>query len=259
VLNQQVVVASYDYNGAPGQGEQTALYNLDSWDGYDAERNALMDVFAEERVTNPVVLTGDVHSFWANDLRQRFFDDSAPLVGSEFVGTSITSVGIPTAVMGQALADNPHTKFYNGELHGYLRCTVTPQLWTTDYRSVTARTADEPAFTAVTFVTEAGRPGVQLDTVGGQPAAPPPPPRRRRPGPARRPARRRRRPAPTGPGGRPPPTAVAPCRPPASLRRSRSSRPPCSAVRSSPGGTSAPTTDRPPARVPRRGVGRTAA
>jgi alkaline phosphatase D len=175
-LNQQVVVASFDYNGAPGQAEQTALYNLDSWDGYDAERNALMDVFAEERVTNPVVLTGDVHSFWANDLRQRFFDDRAPLVGSEFVGTSITSVGIPTAVMGQALADNPHTKFYNGELHGYLRCTVTPELWTTDYRSVTARTADEPAFTAVTFVTEAGRPGVQLDTVGGRPAPEPPAP-----------------------------------------------------------------------------------
>jgi hypothetical protein len=49
--------------------------------------------------------------------------------------------------MAQALPDNPHTKFYNGELRGYLRCTVTPDLWTTDYRSVTARTSDEPVFT----------------------------------------------------------------------------------------------------------------
>lgn len=57
---------------------------------------------------------------------------------------------------------------------------MTPELWTTDYRSVTARTRTEPAFTAITFVTEAEQPGLQVDTVGGAPVpaptpVPPPP------------------------------------------------------------------------------------
>ena len=168
VISQQVVMASFDYNGAPGQ--TPALYNLDSWDGYAVERARLMGVMAEDRVQNPVVLTGDVHSSWANDLRTTFFDPTAAVVGSEFVGTSMTSVGIPTAVVGQALADNPHVKFYNGELHGYLSCTVTPEGWTSDYQSVAARSRDEVAFTAVSFVTAAGKPGVELASVGGVPA-----------------------------------------------------------------------------------------
>jgi hypothetical protein len=41
----------------------------------------------------PVVLTGDVHRNWANDLKVDYKDPASPVVGSELVCTSITSTG----------------------------------------------------------------------------------------------------------------------------------------------------------------------
>ena len=44
----------------------------------------------------PVVIGGDIHSFFANDLRLDFNDPKSPMVATEFVGTSITSYRRPT-------------------------------------------------------------------------------------------------------------------------------------------------------------------
>ena len=52
-----------------------------------------MKYIAERRVPNPVVLTGDIHSNWVNELR---IDDRKPdeaVIATEFVGTSISSGG----------------------------------------------------------------------------------------------------------------------------------------------------------------------
>lgn len=54
---------------------------------------ALVKFLADRRVPNPVVLTGDTHSNWVNDLR---VDDRKPetlVAATEFVGTSISSCG----------------------------------------------------------------------------------------------------------------------------------------------------------------------
>ena len=88
---------------------------------------------------------------------------SAP-VGAEFVGTSISSAGngAATNVAGtEMLARNPHLKFYNAQ-RGYVRFTLTPRQWTSDYRVVDY--VDRPGAevrTAASFAVEAGRPGVQ--------------------------------------------------------------------------------------------------
>ena len=42
---------------------------MDQWPGCAHERMGLMKFLAERRVPNPVVLTGDIHSNWVNDLR----------------------------------------------------------------------------------------------------------------------------------------------------------------------------------------------
>ena len=42
---------------------------------------------------NPVVLTGDIHSNWVNDLRVDDRKPESPVVATEFVGTSISSGG----------------------------------------------------------------------------------------------------------------------------------------------------------------------
>ena len=67
----------------------------EDWNGYPAARQRLLEQIAETRLANPVVLGGDIHSFWANDLKLDFDDPAAPVIASEFVGTSVTSNGPP--------------------------------------------------------------------------------------------------------------------------------------------------------------------
>lgn len=69
---------------------ETALpYNLDAWDGYFAEREAILGT-AKEFNRNLVVLSGDTHNSWANELKDMYGDK----VGVEFAGTSVSSPGI---------------------------------------------------------------------------------------------------------------------------------------------------------------------
>ena len=113
---------------------------------------------------NPVVLTGDIHSNWAADLKLDFDIPSSKVVGSEYIGTSISSGGDGqdmTNYGSDLLANNPHVKFYNAN-RGYVSATLTPSLWKADYKTVpyiTSRGA--PINIRKTYVTEAGRPGVQ--------------------------------------------------------------------------------------------------
>ena len=68
-------------------------YSMDQWPGYAHERMRLVRFLAERRVPNPVVLTGDIHSNWVNDLRVDDRKPDTPVVATEFVGTSISSGG----------------------------------------------------------------------------------------------------------------------------------------------------------------------
>ena len=63
----------------------------DDWDGYPANRTRLLKRIGDTRVSNPVVVGGDIHSFFANDLHLDFDDPASPVVATEFVGTSISS------------------------------------------------------------------------------------------------------------------------------------------------------------------------
>jgi alkaline phosphatase D len=138
---------------------------MDQWPGYAAERMQLMQFMAQRRIANPIVLTGDIHSNWVNELR---VDDRRPeedVVATEFVGTSITSGGNGVAKPSRhdaLLADNPCLKFHNAE-RGYVCCTVTPSDWTSDYMVVDdVLKPGGKAFKRASFVVEAGNPRVQL-------------------------------------------------------------------------------------------------
>jgi phosphodiesterase/alkaline phosphatase D-like protein len=66
-------------------------------------------------VRNLVVITGDRHQNYALELKRDFADPNSRTVGTEFVGTSITSGGdgADTTDQGrQFLAANPHLKFF---------------------------------------------------------------------------------------------------------------------------------------------------
>jgi alkaline phosphatase D len=156
VMAQQVMVARVDQK----RGAEIA-YSMDQWPGYEVNRRRLLKSLLENKVSNPVVLTGDIHSNWANELLVDFDDLGSKSVATEFVGTSISSGGDGAATVNQLellQAENPFVKYHNRQ-RGYVRCQVTPQQWRTDFQLVEKVT--EPGgrqFTGASFVVEAGDP-----------------------------------------------------------------------------------------------------
>ena len=159
VLPQQVMMARVDQ--MPGPEERVSM---DQWSGYDAGRTRLLEFFGRRRPSNPIVLTGDIHSNWVNDLKVDFKDEKSPVVATEFVGTSISSGGdgtdLPERNRG-VMAENPFVRFCNVQ-RGYVSCSVTPQGWQSDYQIVDFVTKkDAPKRTRASFVVTDGRPGAQ--------------------------------------------------------------------------------------------------
>lgn len=159
VLAQQVMMAMVDFHLPNRSGS-----SMDQWPGYSHERIALGGFLAERKVPNPVVLTGDIHSNWVNNLRVDDRRHEAPVVATEFVGTSISSSGKGTQKvdgLDKLMADNPCIQFHNRE-RGYVRCQVTPTQWISDYVEVEDVTkVGSHVVTRASFVVEAGKAGAQ--------------------------------------------------------------------------------------------------
>jgi alkaline phosphatase D len=163
-IGQQIMMARLDLQIGEGLSIHDRL-----WDAYPAARRRFLGHLNEAAVANPVVLTGDIHSSWVNDLRADYDDQSSPVVATEFVGTSISSGGDPTlaerlqlgafaATLGQ---ENPHVRYFDGVHRGYVLHDISPELWRADYRL--AERVQQPnavVGTAASFVVESGRPGV---------------------------------------------------------------------------------------------------
>jgi alkaline phosphatase D len=137
---------------------------MDQWPGCAHERMALVRFLAEQRVANPVVLTGDIHSNWVNDLRVDDRQPEQPVVATEFVGTSLSSGGNGSRIipaLDRLKAENPCVRFHNRE-RGYVRCIVTPASWQSDYVVVEDVTKPGgPIVTRASFVVEAGKAGAK--------------------------------------------------------------------------------------------------
>lgn len=156
ILAQQVMMARVDRDPTDG-----TAYVMDQWPGYEMDRRRVLKFLHEQKISNPVVLTGDIHTNWANELIADFDNLDSQSVATEFVGTSISSGGDGTATPKGAdrmFAENPFVKFYNAE-RGYVRCEVTPKAWRTDYRTVEfVSRQGAPIQTRASFVVESGQP-----------------------------------------------------------------------------------------------------
>ena len=161
VMAQQIMMASLRSVGDSGE----ELWPMDIWDGYPFERAELLRHLHERGTSNPVVLTGDIHSNWVADLQLDFDDERSALVGTEFVGTSITSGGdgVDMSSYGEALlANNPHVKFYNAQ-RGYMLARVDAEQWQTDFKIVDKVTEKGAALrTRASSVVETGEAGAKL-------------------------------------------------------------------------------------------------
>jgi alkaline phosphatase D len=111
LLAQQTLMAQADAGGG--------RFRTDGWDGYPAARQRLVDVLSSGRVRNPVVIGGDVHTFFAADLQARPGDPSSPVVAPEFVGGSISSLGPPQGLIDQLRPYNPHIKLARSDIRGF--------------------------------------------------------------------------------------------------------------------------------------------
>jgi alkaline phosphatase D len=153
IVGQQVFFAhNADASGAS---------NMDAWDGYRASRARIQQGLVDRGVRNPVVLTGDVHTSWASNLKADYADPSSATIGAELVCTSISSGGdgngsttIPNASV------NPHIRFYSNR-RGYVRTRITPTQISADFRAVAAVSEHGAAATTVrSFVIHDGQKGL---------------------------------------------------------------------------------------------------
>lgn len=152
-IGQQTMMAELDVS------QTEAAFNLDQWDGYPAARNRLLQHVASRGIDNVVVLSGDIHSAWVNDLKGDFADRTSATIATEFVCTSVTADNPLVDQLPQARLINPHIKWVDG-LHGYTLNTVTADDWTAEFRTV-PNVTDETAQVATTtsWVVASGQAG----------------------------------------------------------------------------------------------------
>jgi alkaline phosphatase D len=103
-------------------------FNFDSWDGYPAARERLL-TGALQADSNLIVLSGDSHNAWGNNLVT-----GGSAAGVEFGGHSVTSPGFETFIPQIAPADvaralretNPGLAYADTSRRGYVSLELTP-------------------------------------------------------------------------------------------------------------------------------------
>ncbi|MCE9623676.1 MAG: alkaline phosphatase D family protein [Actinomycetia bacterium] len=144
VIGNQVVMANATLNGA--------VLNYDQWDGYPVARERLLASLDTAGIQNLIVVTGDIHLAAVAHLRT---DDAA--VGVEFVTTSISSGANLDPQLTDLLKSFPDLVDAELAHRGYTLHTVTPDLWTAEYRVVTdVASLDSEVTTYSTYVVESG-------------------------------------------------------------------------------------------------------
>lgn len=126
----------------PGVTQQLKLtrfpfpLSVDVWDGYPQARARVFEAMRAS-AANTLVITGDSHTAWANEL-----NDAQGRVGVELGATSVTSpsdanyftpFGVDFA--GGLRARNPHVKFVDHQ-RGFLLLTLTPEQATAEFFTV---------------------------------------------------------------------------------------------------------------------------
>jgi len=142
ILAQQVMMAPLEILGFPVNGDQ--------WDGYPAERERVYNHILTNNIHDVVVITGDIHSSWGNDLPTSSYNSSngAGSAGVEFVAPSVTSPGLPLAWGAPAIqAANGHIKYCNLDLHGFIILAINQTRTQSDWYYVNTVDSSSSSFT----------------------------------------------------------------------------------------------------------------
>ncbi|KAJ3208712.1 hypothetical protein HDU82_002079 [Entophlyctis luteolus] len=138
IVGNQVVFAQMDYWGL--------MFNTDAWDGYPANRQRVLDAVDSLKISDVVVVTGDVHAGFAFDV-PKSLDSYNPNTGDgsllvEFVTPAVSSpsplesihLGFLNPVAELLFPQlEPHLKFMDLSRRGFLilKVSVERTLWCT--------------------------------------------------------------------------------------------------------------------------------
>ena len=124
--------------------------NFDAWDGYPAARQRFYELV--ERATDGdsgmIVVTGDTHTWWANNLTT----DKEENIGVELGVHSVTSPSpYDKSFLGGKGAEyalltnqkNKDVRYLNGENHGYIELEITPSKAIARYIAIDTITSPE--------------------------------------------------------------------------------------------------------------------
>ncbi|MEX2196240.1 MAG: alkaline phosphatase D family protein, partial [Thermoleophilaceae bacterium] len=147
----------------------------DSWEGFPAEREALLGVISQNEVQDVVFITGDMHACIAGDVQNA----AEHTVATEFVCGSMTTPSTPEgwALIGRpgyGTADNPTmpqaeydalNRPYYEELdffsHGYVLCEAGAQTFKATYKKLETVRRESTALKASnSYTLHRGTPGL---------------------------------------------------------------------------------------------------
>jgi alkaline phosphatase D len=163
LLGQQVMFAPLSLPGA-------TTVSTDTWEGYRPSRQRVIDVIKNQKLSNVVVLTGDVHSSWAYDVPLNPWDgyeagSGRGTIAVEVVTPAVTSpsgFGTPEQAaqrVERMLKERPHLRYVEGMHRGYVVLDVTRERTQADWYFV-------PTVAQKSTVEEFGR---GFATVAGDP------------------------------------------------------------------------------------------
>lgn len=118
-------------------GFDLPLFNLDSWDGYPAERERVFDIFAANNA-NVLVLSGDSHMSWINELHHKGKRVAVEVSATTLSGPSMGELlQLQEAPIGDHFAqDNADVRWCDHLATGFIAVTVTRDGATADFINV---------------------------------------------------------------------------------------------------------------------------
>jgi len=152
VTEDQIAEIEKDWDGIRAFLEFSKLglpLNLDAWDGYPAARERFFRLARNADARDLLVVTGDTHNWWANDLTAK--DGSK--MGVELGTTAVSSPGAGQFLGGKGREfgmllnqKNPSMRYYSVENRGYIALEITPEKARADYVAVS--TVESPIYEA---------------------------------------------------------------------------------------------------------------
>lgn len=165
VTEEEVAALERQWAQARAFVESSALglpLNFDAWDGYPAARERFYDLLKTSGDDGVIVVTGDTHTWWANDLVAR----DGKHMGVELGTHSVTS---PSPFGGDFLGgrgadysllttrENDSVRFQSGENHGFIKLEIAHDGARAEFTAVdTIESRNYNAFVKAAFDIEKG-------------------------------------------------------------------------------------------------------